>query len=378
MHGLYLHIPFCARKCPYCDFYSLGGASSSLKEEYAAALCRQIRRFGESGLFSGPENRFDTLYIGGGTPPLLGERLLDGILEAAFSSFSFLSESEITLEANPETLTQPLLAACRNAGVNRLSIGLQSGVEKEQKLLGRRHGNREVLEALENALALGYKNCSADVMLALPGQETKQLDQTVSFLSQLPLQHLSAYLLKIEPGTPFANQNLSLPSEDQAADQYLAFCDAAEKMGFVQYEISNFARPGFESRHNLNYWNCGTYLGLGPGAHSFFQGKRWFYSRDLKDYLSHSHCLWMPEEDGPGGDLEEYLMLRLRLTQGAPFSRLQQDWGISPAQLKKARLRLRPLEEGGLLQWEPERVALTRQGFLVSNGAILAVIEAFA
>ena len=377
MHGLYLHIPFCARKCPYCDFYSLGGASSSLKEEYAAALRRQIRLFGESGLFSGSENRFETLYIGGGTPPLLGERLLGGVLEAAFSAFSFLPEAEVTLEANPETLTQPLLAACRNAGVNRLSIGLQSGVEKEQKLLGRCHGNREVLEALENALALGYRNCSADVMLALPGQETKQLTQTFSLLSQLPLQHLSAYLLKIEPGTPFAGQNLSLPSEDQAADQYLFVCDAVERMGFVQYEISNFTHPGFESRHNLNYWNCGTYLGLGPGAHSFFQGRRRFYSRDLADYLSHSHSLWMPQEDGPGGDLEEYLMLRLRLTQGVPFDRLQQGWGIGPALLKKARLRLRRLEEGGLLQWGMKRFALTRQGFLVSNEAILAVIEAF-
>ena len=370
--GLYIHVPFCRRKCPYCDFYSLGDTDEQTRDRYAAALCSQLRLWGHARSFA----PFDTIYFGGGTPPLLGARNLSAVLDAAARYLPLASDVEVTLEANPESLTDAVLADCIAAGVNRLSIGLQSAVEAERALLGRRHTNEQVRRVLASSVRLGCGNLSVDVMVALPGQTAAALEQTLRFVGTLPVRHLSAYLLKVEPGTPFAGRTLALPGEDEAAVLYEQLVAGAAAMGFAQYEISNFAAPGYASRHNCKYWDCMPYLGLGPAAHSFLNGRRFYYPRDLEAYCRTPDQLCPAVDDGPGGDLEEYVLLRLRLTAGLTAAGLERRYGVSAARFAAWTAALRPLGEAGYLTAEGERLALTPRGFLVSNAVIAAVLEA--
>ncbi len=370
--GLYIHIPFCRRKCPYCDFYSLGDTEQPMRDAYASVLCSQLRLWGETRSFA----PFDTVYFGGGTPPLLGAGNLAAVLDAAGRYLPMASDVEVTLEANPESLTDAALADCIAAGVNRLSIGLQSAVEAERALLGRKHTNRQVRQVLESAARLGCDNLSVDVMAALPGQTPDTLAQTLKFVGTLPVRHLSAYLLKVEPGTPFAGRKLSLPEEDAAAALYEQLVEGAAALGFFQYEISNFAAPGYASRHNCKYWDCMPYLGLGPAAHSFLDGRRFYYPRDLAAYCRRPDRLCPAVDDGTGGDLEEYVLLRLRLTAGLTAVGLERRYGVTAMQFASWAAALRPLVAAGYLTADCDRMALTPQGFLVSNAAIAAVLEA--
>ena len=362
--GLYLHVPFCRGKCPYCDFYSLT-YNESLADTYTAGLISALERhpFGEL--------RADTLYLGGGTPSLLGGRRLSDILSAAVRSFGLDSESEITLEANPEAASPALLAGLRREGFNRISFGVQSLDTGELAALGRAHSPQQAREAILAAHTAGFENISADLMLAIPGQSADSLSRSVGQLSELPLRHVSAYLLKLEPDVPMAQKKAPLPDEDAAADFYLQCVEQLAGIGFAQYEVSNFARPGYQSRHNLKYWRRQPYLGLGPAAHSFLGGRRFFFPRKLEcftDGRPFDHA----KNEPVGSIFEEELMLRLRLTEGFNTALVAELGGDHLPLLEEAK-RLVAL---GLCRVDGSVVSLTPRGFLLSNAITVQLLAA--
>lgn len=366
--GLYLHIPFCRSKCPYCDFYSLPYKEETARR-YTQALCRAMERW--------PSPRpLDTIYLGGGTPSLLGEELLCTLLEQADKVFGILPGAEITLEANPGTLTLPLLQGLRQGGYNRISLGMQSAREEELTLLGRRHQPGDTGRATELALQAGFENLSLDLMVGIPGQTPQTAAQSARYAASLGARHLSAYLLKVEPDTPFGRRGLppGALDDDAQADCYLAVAEEMEKLGFHQYEISNFARKGCLSRHNLKYWNCDDYLGLGPAAHSLVDGRRFFFDRDLEGFLEWEDPFVHLREEGPGATAQEYIMLRLRLTEGLSLSRLEARWPQWTGREEFIR-RADPFVRQKLLFRDGDRYWMGPQGFLVSNYILARLLE---
>ena len=357
--SLYFHIPFCKSRCPYCDFYST--TRLPLREEYAAALARWLRAAPLA-----PGARVATVYFGGGTPYLLGEGLVR-VLEETARRFSLMPEAEITLEANPGDLELPMLRALREAGFNRISLGLQAGEDGALALLGRRHTAAQSARAVELCRRAGFTNLSVDMMLATPGQDPEKAAALADWAVSLGPEHISAYLLKIEPGTPFAREGVEgrCPGPDQAAEIYLAACRRLEERGYRHYEISNFARPGFESRHNTVYWELGEYLGVGPSAASFLGGRRFRVPADLDAFLAGRPWEEL-EEEGPGGGLLETVMLSLRLARGLDTRRLPALGGDPEDFLRRAA----PLERAGYLTCRDGVVALTDRGFLLSNAII--------
>lgn len=364
--GLYIHVPFCISKCPYCDFYSLPAGEEGM-DRYTQAVIRALRDHP-----FGPR-RADTLYFGGGTPILLGARRLNAILEAAAGQFGLGEGSEITLEANPYSTLRGTLADLRAGGFNRVSFGLQSAVPAQLAILGRRHTAQDAKTAVADAFAAGFSNVSLDLMLGIPQQTVQNVETSIDFCAAAGVQHISAYLLKIEPGTPFAARYREEDFDpDLQADIYLRAVARLEELGYRQYEISNFARPGFESRHNLKYWLCEPYLGIGPSAHSYLDGRRFYFPRQVDAFTQAPHPFQLAVEDGEGGSLEEYLMLRLRLTQGVSLGEAAARY---PAfDREEFARRTMPLEKAGLIRTGGGRVALTPQGFLVSNEIITRLI----
>lgn len=365
MLGLYIHVPFCAGKCPYCDFYSLA-PDGDTADRYVKRTLEVMAEYG-----SGCGRQAGTVYFGGGTPSILGAKRLSALLEGAAKHFSLSSDAEITCEANPTGLASGFFSELRRSGFNRLSMGMQSANEAELRLLGRRHGPDQVRLAVGLARTAGFDNISLDLMLALPGSTQDHLGKSISFAASLAPEHISAYILKIEPGTPFAARGLELPDDDDTADQYLFAVDRLASLGYAQYEISNFSRPGYESRHNLCYWRCEEYLGLGPAAHSFYNGRRFHWECDLHGYLSGA----LPADDGPGGSPEEFAMLKLRLAQGLNEDDCKARFGGYGgklfAQIKSRAARY----PKSLITITPDTVSFTPQGFLVSNALLARILE---
>lgn len=366
--GLYIHVPFCLSKCPYCDFYSLPGPDEEMLDAYTAAVRGSLRAW--AARLSRPA---DTLYFGGGTPSLLGGRRLAALIETAREAFG-LRETEITLEANPADDLAETLRAFAAAGGNRLSLGMQSASPRELRLLGRRHRPADVERTAADARRAGIGNLSLDLMLGLPGQTATEIEEAAAVCTGLEAAHVSAYLLKIEAGTPFAarRDSLQLPDEDASADLYLAAAEALERQGYRQYEISNFSRPGRESRHNLKYWDLQPYLGIGPAAHSFLDGKRFAYPRDLAGFLAGTPP--EPEEEGPfpPGSREEYLMLRLRLAEGVTEAGYAARFGEPLPAVWRQRARWLPAL---LVEEDADGLRLTREGFLVSNAILGRLLD---
>lgn len=357
--GVYLHIPFCAGKCPYCDFYSRRGS----EEEYDRFADAMVRAIG-----SAPGGEADTVYFGGGTPVLLGERRLLRLLDAVSRRFGS-GWREVTVEANPCAVSPPMLRALKAGGFTRLSFGVQSLSDLTLRTLGRRHDAARALSAIDEAAAAGFAHLSADLMLAVPGQTVQEIERSIDRLAETPIDHLSAYLLKLEPGTVFA-QRYPEAEEDFAAACYLAMVHRCEQHGFSQYEISNFARgEGAQSLHNLRYWRCEEYLGIGPAAHSFLGGRRFFFPRDLDGFLRASDVWATAVDDGGGGDEEERLMLALRLTEGVLLD------SLSPGRRASIETAAPRLAEAGLLRIKQGRISLTPEGFLVSNAVIAMLLE---
>lgn len=356
--GLYIHIPFCEKKCNYCDFYSAFYNKDTLSV-YLTALKGEIKKWG--GKLDRP---IDTIYIGGGTPSLLVEEIMD-LLNCIKESFMVLENAEITVEANPSS-SDDFLCFAKQAGVNRLSIGVQSGCDDTLKTLGRTHTSRDAAITVQKARELGFDNISLDLMIALPDSNLQTLKNDIDFILSLNPEHISSYILKIEQNTAFFKKQgaLNLPDDDLAAEQYLYMCDAFEKNGYNHYEISNFSRENKESRHNIKYWLGEDYLGLGPAAHSCLDGKRFYYPRDLMGFIKNPQTVC----DGESGGRQEALMLGLRLSRGVDLSEI---YGEIPEMIQK---KIKLLENAGYIEADLPHISLTDSGMLISNSIITELL----
>ena len=360
--GVYVHVPFCEKKCPYCDFYSAPGNEKKYND-YTGAVVSRIRSLGEK-----LGRRGDTLYFGGGTPSLLGEQRLCEMISAAKDAFGN-NFSEITIEVNPTRLA-PDFTVLKSAGVNRISVGLQSADENELRALGRMHTCEDALRCIAQAHDAGIDNVSADLMLAVPHQTTETLRRSIKFCIDAGVSHISAYILKIEPGTVFAKKQneLSLPDDDEAAELYETLCSELRGCGWRHYEISNFCRDDMRGLHNLKYWHDEEYIGIGPSAHSFIGGKRFFTPRRMQSFLD-----GITVDDGEGGTEEEYIMLALRLDEGVRAKAFCERFRYDlPG---KYLSRAAALQSHGLVTVSSSDFSLTEKGFLLSNSIIAELLR---
>jgi len=356
--GIYIHIPFCKSLCPYCDFYKIK-YNEELAEKYIEAVVDATASL--SVLYN--SSSFDTVYFGGGTPSSIDGDLIVRVLDALRLNFDISPSSEITVECNPSSALEDFIPKVAVAGVNRVSLGLQSAVDLERKSLGRLAGPSRVTTALDICHLSGIDNISLDLILGVPGQTLSSLEESLDYCISSGVPHVSAYMLKLEEGTVFYKRQdtLDLPPEDTVCSMYDLTCNTLSSAGLKQYEISNFARPGFESRHNLKYWNDETYLGIGPGAHSFMNGKRFYYPSDVVGFMrGDMQCI----PDGEGGALLERVMLGLRLSSGISF--LDKDT-LEEISSDKTLAPFINISNGNL--------SLTHEGFLVSNVVISKIIE---
>ncbi len=365
--GLYIHIPFCIRKCNYCDFYSLCH-KISLETDYIEALCAQIEA--ESHLYNVYE--FDTVYLGGGTPSILSISSVERLFECIKNNLSLANGAEITIEANPGTLDREKLMTYKRVGINRLSIGLQSTDDKMLKKLGRVHNRATFEECFVLARECGFDNISVDIMYGLPNQKTEDFLKTLDHVCEFSPEHISAYCLKIEDSTPFGKQKdtLILPDDDEEYEMYMTLCNELENKGYFQYEISNFAKNGYRSRHNMKYWMSHEYVGIGPSAHSFFGGARYFYPRDIERYISQALegtvTRLTEDEDGEVkmSKIDEYVMLRLRLSDGIDFEEFKT---LFSCDFLKTYPKAVGFLNGGYAERAYNSYRLTPKGFFVSN-----------
>lgn len=354
--GLYYHIPYCFSRCRYCDFYAAGG-QRGVPDAYIDALLRELHRH----TLPGPP---DTVYFGGGTPSLLTPAQARRLIEAAAPR----PGAEITLEANPETVDEERLRGFRDAGVNRLSLGVQSASDAQLRTLGRPHNAAQARAAFDAARQAGFANISGDIMLALPHYTRAEFDQTLALIQEGGAQHISAYLLKIEPGSAFGRRPPEgLPDPDQAADFYLYAVEQLARAGYRQYEISSFARPGFEGQHNRIYWDCGDYLGLGPAAHSCMGNQRFYYPPDTAAFIAGSD----PVPDGVCG-AEDYLILQLRLADGLDLAEYRRRGGAEFTAHQQAFLE--HCARAGYLTLTPDHISLTPLGMIVQNSILEELI----
>lgn len=337
-------------------------------DEYTHALCRAIGAWGVACA----GHRVDTVYCGGGTPSLLGGERLVRLLRAVQDAFAVMPAAEVTVECNPDSMDAALLHALRGAGVNRLSIGVQSAQAEELRMLGRRHSFAQAQTAVQRARDCGFDNLSLDLMYGLPGQTMAGLQASAQALLDLDPSHLSCYALSLEEGTPLWHANPALPDEDLQADFYLALCDLFAQHGYEHYEISNWAKPGLRARHNARYWDLSAYLGIGPSAHSLLDGKRFAYGRSTADFIA--GVLPAKEEAVDGfSPAAELLMLALRTADGIQPDAFEARFGKSFAPYAS---RLERFVPHGLASCENGCWHLTEQGFLVSNGIITDILSA--
>ncbi len=373
--GIYIHIPFCRKKCEYCDFYSLGGGlNDRVTDDYLQALADHLK---ESGRLA-PNYLVDTVYFGGGTPSFFGAENLEKILDEIHRSFHLSVEAEITLEANPDSINSQMLRRLIRSGFNRISIGVQSDNDEMLMKLGRPHTFHQAKVAMQQARKAGFGNISLDLMYGLPGQTLEDWKDTVTNIVSMRPEHISCYALKIEENTPMwgYKDSLNLPNDDLQAEMYMAACEILHEYGYQHYEISNFAKKGRASQHNRKYWNGGEYLGFGPSASSDFAGKRFTIRPDLKGYIEGiakqgsilSECETIPLRERAG----EYIMLRLRTDEGIHAEEYERSYLLP---FDKIELLMQRFADNGYAEKVKERWRLTEKGWLVSNRIILAIQE---
>lgn len=372
--SIYIHIPFCVRKCLYCDFLS-APAGEQEQEQYLRALLEEIGR--EAAAYE--QYEVQTVFIGGGTPSLFSENWIEQILKTVYDCFHIAKEPEITMEVNPGTVTRVKLEGYKKAGVNRLSIGLQSAQEEELKLLGRVHTAKDFLVTYDNAIKSGFNNINIDLMSAIPGQSLESYQDTLNqVLSLKPAPtHISAYSLIIEEGTPFYEQKAQLQLPDEETDRilYKITNDILKRNGYHRYEISNYAKEGYECRHNKVYWLRGDYIGFGIGAASLVQNVRWSNIGDVEAYSkSQNESLNIKEQVDTLSleeQMEEYMFLGLRLIEGISEENFYQTFGRKLREVYPGIVER--LEKQGLLicrkekEGETGRIALSEFGLDVSN-----------
>lgn len=350
--GIYIHIPFCAKKCPYCDFYSVSYNKKSVMQ-YTESVIRNLKYYSR-------ERSVDTIYFGGGTPSLIPPELIGRIINAVRENFILSGNPEITLEVNPNTVNYEKLENLYKTGVNRLSVGVQSLIPSELKILGRTHSAEKSVETVINASEIGFRDISCDMMIGLPNQTAENIGYTIEKLSLLPINHISSYILKIEENTAFDNPDFikNMPDDDTVSDMYLFMVNELEKYGFIQYEVSNFAKDGFQSIHNNKYWKCQDYLGIGTSAHSCFEGKRFSVLPDIKKFNENDVQNTVITDENPCG-FQEYAMLRLRLKEGLDVSNHPEIISKTPELLK-----------AGYINFDGKKISLTPKGYLMSNSVI--------
>lgn len=361
--GLYIHIPFCKSICPYCDFYS-GRASENDYDNYIKVLSDNISLWSTK-----TEKTVSSVYFGGGTPSILGAERLSILLNKIKECFTVAENAEITVEVNPDsgkTLDFDLL---KLTGFNRISVGMQSAVEQELKALGRIHSINDAEVTIKRAQNAGIENISLDLMLGIPYQTIDSLKKSIDFCANCGVTHISSYILKIESGTVFERiqDKIELPDEDSQSQLYLFAVDYLKTLGFEQYEISNFSKVSYESRHNINYWKCGEYIGIGPSAHSFFDGKRFYYSRNMDDFKNNITYF-----DCYGGDKEEFIMLSLRLKSGLNFKEYKERFNEDFPQSKIKIIN--KFVDMGYMVLNDVCAYFTPKGYLVSNAIISELI----
>jgi len=370
---LYIHIPYCRQKCSYCAFFSQEPTGSDLNR-YAGLLQEEMLLAAEN---TAPRSKLETIYFGGGPPSLLDPHQVAGLLNQAESLFGLAAGVEVTLEANPGTIDFRRLAGYRQAGITRLSLGIQSFDDRMLRALGRIHTALQALEAFTAARRAGFKNIGIDLIHALPGQTGVMWQAELRQAVQLAPEHLSIYGLTIEEGTPFAalydSDSRLLPDEDLAAEMFEAADDFLEAHGYEHYEIANYARTGLRSRHNSGYWKRDGYLGLGAGAHSFLRdaahGTRFSNAADLDKYSAAVHHGTLPRRDilqvAREDAMAEYLFLGLRMSDGVLFRTFEEQFGTGLTDVFGQELAA--LLEQGLLTEDSCGIRLTRRGMLLSN-----------
>lgn len=371
MFGLYLHIPFCARRCPYCDFAIHIGASESFVGDYVAALKREIEIAGKNEAAN--KRQLTSIFFGGGTPTFLESGVLASLLDLIRDNFLLAPDVEITIEANPENLEWQKLQTLRAAGFNRLSLGVQSLDDEALKFLGRVHRAADVEAGVLRAREIGWNNISLDLIYAVPHQPPESWRRTLERSTQLTIEHISCYSLTIEDDTAFgrrAAKGILLPVIDDAqADQMQDAQEILQNAGFARYEISNYARPNFESKHNRNYWNGGDYLAVGCGAHGHLNGTRWWNERDAEKYVA---CMQSANSARAGQEiltprqrLDEMVMLGLRTREGFSFDEISTKLGLDARSTLNGALP--ELIAQNWLQESGDMIQLAPHGFAVAD-----------
>ena len=367
--GVYLHVPFCLSKCPYCDFCSFTGSGDEDRERYVSAVLRESRER------DFPRRTVTSFFFGGGTPSLLSERQFDALLSAVVSRYPVSDDAEITFEMNPATADRLKLRALRSLGFNRVSIGCQSVSDDELAALGRAHTAAGFFAAYGDAIAAGFRNINVDLMYGIPRQSIGSFHRTLETVVALSPRHISAYGLILEEGTPFyvRRDALSLPDEDEEADMYALACKTLSEAGYTHYEISNYAQQGYACRHNLLYWRQGEYAAYGLSASSHIAGVRETNTRDLAAYLT-SPASAVAEKTviEPGAAEYEYIMLRFRLSEGIDEGDFRRRFGHSFRE--RYRAKIAPYLARGVLIFDGERTALSDEGLYLSSALLRDIL----
>lgn len=360
---LYIHIPFCVQKCQYCDFLS-GPSDQETRDRYIKALRAEIQAVQGVEAYE-----IVSVFIGGGTPSVLKAEAIASIMRTLQEQFFFCEDAEVTIEANPGTVDLEKLTIYRNVGINRLSLGLQSTDAEELKLLGRIHSYEEFLKSYEWAREAGFSNINIDLMFAIPGQTGEAWRQHLYQVAELNPEHISAYSLIIEEGTPFAEQNLDLPDEDTEYQMYEDTAEILERYGYRQYEISNYAKQGYMCRHNAGYWQRREYLGFGLGASSLYRGMRFSNTRRMQEYLKESRNPDQIRKDvtvlSRNERIEEFMFLGFRMTEGISEKKFEENFDVRLMDVYGDILQ--KYEETGFVEHIETKWRLTRKGIHVSN-----------
>lgn len=363
--GIYIHVPFCLKKCSYCDFYSLPLQEQDRLDKYTRSLLREIEQQADKW----ENQRFSTIYMGGGTPSLLQPEQIHRILKSLFQNLSLLPQVEISMEANPATLDGMRLQELKSAGINRISLGVQSFRDEELRILGRIHTAREARQATEDIIAAGFDNFNLDLIYGIPGQNLDDWQYNLQMAVNCQPKHISAYLLQLDPSVPLAKQisagKYTDLTEDMQVDMYDAALDYLVGEGFHHYEISNFAWPGYECKHNLIYWQAGQYLGLGPGAVSFRDGRRWRNREIVAETATGMVETEILETMNDHDRFIDAVILGLRMTEGISRQHFIERFGIDFA--REYHSIIERFRRDGLLIVDQDRIYLSRRGYFLSN-----------
>lgn len=367
--GIYVHIPYCVRKCNYCDFCSRGIGKGAVPDTYIERLVSEIEAYSGEGCAA------NTLYFGGGTPSLLSPLQLERVVNTLGRIFTFDNSTEFTFEANPGTLDEMKLRDFHTLGVNRLSLGLQSTHRRELSALGRIHTYEDFLDCFLSARAVGFDNINVDLMYGIPHMTASSFRETLLRVTDLSPEHLSLYGLILEEGTPFysVKDTLPLPNEDAECDMYYEAADILASRGYSHYEISNYTKTGCESRHNLKYWKREEYLGFGASAASYYRSRQFSNTENIDEYISSVGKDYKTEEFIDTASLAyEYAMLRLRLKEGISLSAYRDAFGYDF--LERRRDTVDRLVKAGLATLDKDRFALSERGFYVSNSILTEIL----